>query len=682
MQKPALLFLLVTLLLAPAPASAQNTNPPPDPDCGLPKGLSGARRIYSDVTWTLTADCQQAWRLVCGTSTQGAQKITITVNGGGHTISAFQDAQGYLDVFSLTGNCAISLNNVTINGGGYQGRAAIQLTSTDYPSSFSDVTFTNTYYAALSFDDQRENNSPGTTHTLGNVLIENTTGSYAAVRHGIPSAIQAIGTVNLNINNLALRNVRGGNSAIGANDTFIVNRTVSPGTIALTGCLTVDGVFPRVIYGNYVDNSTGPCGTVGNNGSAAMQYPQAPASPCGLPLGGFIYGTQVYNLNSDCAMSGRLYIPYESEVVINGNGHSLVGAALAIAGPTRLSNVVISGASDSPVVTWLDREISIADATFRNNAGPLHFQDSIVTLYKVLIENHSPASAANPGAVRVDRSARVPLGNTISRGNPGGVGALHAGASFVHGNPATTLLGSTAFEGNSPVDIVDPDGLLIDSRTEPCPDFVIPRPPGSETGSYASLPPASGCNVEDGALPIGSVACVFRHDGVLAVYRIDEQSRGHFSLAVTQAQADANGAGMIAASPDDWSSVAVMEDGKLVISVGPDHEGKVLNVTLDAGVHGRGMGPDTTWGEPPVAGSAAGGATSAHADVPSNCMVTTQYILNLRESPGGAIMRHLPFNVTLTVTDRAAGWLEVDYHGERGWISADHVSPNGDCDPS
>ncbi len=70
----------------------------------------------------------------------------------------------------------------------------------------------------------------------------------------------------------------------------------------------------------------------------------------------------------------------------------------------------------------------------------------------------------------------------------------------------------------------------------------------------------------------------------------------------------------------------------------------------------------------------------------SNCMVTLEYILNFRQGPGGPIRKTadgsdfwLPALVSLTALERTADWFYVDYHGERGWISADFVIERGDC---
>ncbi|WP_162909333.1 Calx-beta domain-containing protein [Aggregatilinea lenta] len=67
----------------------------------------------------------------------------------------------------------------------------------------------------------------------------------------------------------------------------------------------------------------------------------------------------------------------------------------------------------------------------------------------------------------------------------------------------------------------------------------------------------------------------------------------------------------------------------------------------------------------------------------TGCMVTTRYILNLREQPGetSAVIRMLPYNVTLTAFERMDNWFYVDYEGLRGWVSANYVTPQGTCGP-
>ncbi len=67
----------------------------------------------------------------------------------------------------------------------------------------------------------------------------------------------------------------------------------------------------------------------------------------------------------------------------------------------------------------------------------------------------------------------------------------------------------------------------------------------------------------------------------------------------------------------------------------------------------------------------------------SDCMVTTQYTLNFRETPslsGKKIGTGIPYEATLTALARAADWFKVDFHGVQGWISAQFVAATGDCD--
>ena len=60
-------------------------------------------------------------------------------------------------------------------------------------------------------------------------------------------------------------------------------------------------------------------------------------------------------------------------------------------------------------------------------------------------------------------------------------------------------------------------------------------------------------------------------------------------------------------------------------------------------------------------------------------MVTTTHILNFRDAPDGEISSILPAFVTLTAFERTDDWFKVDYHGARGWISADYVTLDGNC---
>ena len=61
------------------------------------------------------------------------------------------------------------------------------------------------------------------------------------------------------------------------------------------------------------------------------------------------------------------------------------------------------------------------------------------------------------------------------------------------------------------------------------------------------------------------------------------------------------------------------------------------------------------------------------------CLVTTTANVNFRAAPGGMITGTLPKSATLITLERRAGWFKVDYYGRKGWISARHVAPQGNC---
>ena len=63
----------------------------------------------------------------------------------------------------------------------------------------------------------------------------------------------------------------------------------------------------------------------------------------------------------------------------------------------------------------------------------------------------------------------------------------------------------------------------------------------------------------------------------------------------------------------------------------------------------------------------------------ADCMVTANYLLNLRDAPAGNVIGMVAYNHTLTALERTAGWFKVDNLGRTGWIAADYVTPRGNC---
>ena len=64
----------------------------------------------------------------------------------------------------------------------------------------------------------------------------------------------------------------------------------------------------------------------------------------------------------------------------------------------------------------------------------------------------------------------------------------------------------------------------------------------------------------------------------------------------------------------------------------------------------------------------------------SHCSVTTTHGLNLRDNPNGNIIGTVMIQATLAPFARTQRWFNVDYQGNEGWISADYVVAEGNCD--
>ena len=64
----------------------------------------------------------------------------------------------------------------------------------------------------------------------------------------------------------------------------------------------------------------------------------------------------------------------------------------------------------------------------------------------------------------------------------------------------------------------------------------------------------------------------------------------------------------------------------------------------------------------------------------SDCRVRTRTGLNFRATPGGQRIGIVPAQATVPASARTPGWFQVEYDGFSGWISADYVTTEGNCD--
>ena len=70
---------------------------------------------------------------------------------------------------------------------------------------------------------------------------------------------------------------------------------------------------------------------------------------------------------------------------------------------------------------------------------------------------------------------------------------------------------------------------------------------------------------------------------------------------------------------------------------------------------------------------------SQHQKPPSECMVRTNFNVNLRDAPAGNWLALVYEDSTLTGLACVNGWFQVDFLGVVGWLSADYVTPVGNC---
>ena len=65
----------------------------------------------------------------------------------------------------------------------------------------------------------------------------------------------------------------------------------------------------------------------------------------------------------------------------------------------------------------------------------------------------------------------------------------------------------------------------------------------------------------------------------------------------------------------------------------------------------------------------------------TGCVVTATHTLNFRDGPGGNRIGLVAENSTATASARTAGWFQVEHKRQyQGWISADYVVTEGDCE--
>ena len=698
----------ISVLFTATSTQSQATNPTVAA-CGLPTGGS----IVADVTYTLTANCTQASSLIIQAG------ISVTINGAGYEIDGAGLSSTSL-IIDTTNGATLNISNATIVGGGSSAFGAIRFRTGTY--SLSNVTMREFQGSALWMRQ-----GSGTTVTLSNMLFEDGSGRYNSPK-GFGSVIEAANAAVVTVTNMVVRDVVFGNAALNVGHHS---------SLTLNGCLTMDRIFPQNMHadansnGSITDNSTGTCsGTIGNGGSATRVVPPPQPAACGLPAQGFIASSATYNLTGTCVQTGPLYMPLGVNVTINGNWNHITGdgsrfVMIAIGDGFSMSRILVRDHPWYAFYTTLDQHpFAISETTFRNLALPLNLFAATGTLKDVVFEDIDSSfvnSVTISGTMRVMREAKITATDVIMRRNT-------ASQSLVYvGNPNTSLTLEGCFSSidNTPDAInVQNSGVFTDNSTGPCPEFNFPFVKqtlpvanschGVNCPDYNPHPYGGACANSTGleAIPVGSIACLFRQryggpNTVMSVYGVDEHSRGFHLLTVAQAQLDAvAGQGVVAVSPDGRALVVKWADNNVTVKVGPDHEDKILHVTMQSGLYGPVIGTITTYGEAPglpwLGGrtapaqtqgtSSQTGTTQAqtqpqatHSQTQAveralqNCRIAPRVLLNLRRQPHGTILGTVSSGEWLPAMARKDGWFRVNYNRIDGWLSADYVSASGNC---
>ena len=259
--------------------------------------------------------------------------------------------------------------------------------------------------------------------------------------------------------------------------------------------------------------------------------------------------------------------------------------------------------------------------------------------------------------------------------------AIYAGVSSVHGEtPSLTLADSVVFEGNTPRDFANEANAITDARVI---GAVLPADVGPFTPQLASRSLAATSKAEPRIPTCRALApeiLVTDLTGHTECQRVGAAGVGKAEIVAagivdavdiwswvgngTEACFSAHGAAMVFLdanhSPRTVKSIPAFDRQGYSCARIPRHGTVVLLDALPAGLSQQ-------------------SPTYANAQTLRDCQVRLLAPLNLRDGPQGAVQRVLPARARLTALERSMNWILVDYHGERGWVSADFVATTGDC---
>ena len=604
---------LVTIyLLGASPALAQD-NPAlaQDIPATAPCGLPAAGLLSQAVTYTLSANCEQTGPL------QIAADAVITINGGGHSITAAVD--GSPAIAGLAGS-TLNLNQLTVDGVDLSRSALVRTSGT---IGATEVTFTRSKGgAALAAE-------PGALLNLSHVLFERNVSSGADAE-GSGSALNVAGGATVTLDETVLRdNLFGGGAVVIKKD----------GAFTTRGCLSLVGNIPYNVVGAWSSEHGDSCnGTIGNNAPATIPAPELMA--CGIPGPGILNQSQSYTLSADCDRFGLWLLSDGVSISITGDGHRISsanpGISIITAANASLSmeNLTLDG-----VRTVNFGSVAATDFALRNARSQAFLNLGNASFSRALFADNVNVEPRFSASVLFGwteyRNSTATFTDAIFRNNRGGDAALvnFRDSAFI------ALNGCVTFEGNAPADNF---WIVADASTGPCglefgppwlamsaeaqavagasedlelsafaaanrqiefPDQAGPSPVPTPTAVPASPPvqPQDDCFQNLGAIGklcrLGAAAV-----STIDVYGVAADSTGYFLLRVTQTDINAATLGTLVASTADGRVAVHREaDGNITFSMGPNIEGKVHHVVLQSDLNGAVISTiDRTGGVPGV----------------------------------------------------------------------------------
>ncbi len=606
---------LVTIYLIGASPTLAQDNPalaqdiPETAACGLP----AAGLLSQAVTYTLTADCEQTGLL------QIAADAVITINGGGHSITAPID--GSPAIAGLAGS-TLNLNQLTVDGVDLS-RSALVSTSGIFGAT--DVTFTRSKGgAALSAESGAQLN-------LSHVLFARNVSSGADAE-GSGSALNVASGAAVTLEETVIRDNLFGGGAV------VVERGAT--SFTTRGCLTLVGNIPYNVVGEWSSEHGDSCsGTIGNNAPATIHAPELMA--CGIPGPGILNQSESYTLSADCDRFGLWLLSDGVSISITGDGHRISsanpGISIITAANASLSmeNLTLDG-----VRTVNFGSVAATDFALRNARSQAFLNLGNASFTRALFANNVNVEPRFSASVLFGwteyRNSTATFTDAIFRNNLGGDAALvnFRDSAFI------ALNGCITFEGNAPADNL---WIVADASTGPCglefgPPWLVmsaeaqavagasddlelsafaaanrqieypgqsgPSPVPTPTPvptSAAPTPVPDDCFQNLGA--IGQLCRIGEADvTTIHILGIAADSTGYFLLRVTQTDIDAAALGSLVASTDDGRVAVHREaDGNITFSMGPNIEGKVHHVVLQGDLNGAVISTiDRTGGVPGV----------------------------------------------------------------------------------